>query len=243
MKELASKPTFWTMTAGPTLAAFAGYGIFTFQTSFLIRNFNLSLGTAAIEYNVPLALAAAAGTFLLGFLADKISPRFPNAIAWLPGLGLLLSVPLFMIGFNSENPSIALLFLCIAALAKYGYLGAQYAIGASVVSMRTRATAIAILLFIINLIGYGLGPLFAGIVSDVVIAMTLDASQIGDGLSTIACKGANVREMEAVQRELCASANARGSRLALTIVSGFYLPAALMFFLSARTLQKDLVAR
>jgi hypothetical protein len=40
----------------------------------------------------------------------------------------------------------------------YSYLGAQYTIGQGVVSQRSRASAIAILLFIIALIGNGLGP-------------------------------------------------------------------------------------
>ena len=53
---------------------------------------------------------------------------------------------------------------------KYGYIAAQYTIGQGVVTMRVRAMAIAVLLFIANLIGYGFGPLFIGYTSDVFFA-------------------------------------------------------------------------
>ena len=46
----------------------------------------------------------------------------------------------------------------IGGFVKYGYLAAQYTIGQGVVSMRVRAMATAVLLFVVNLIGYGFGP-------------------------------------------------------------------------------------
>ena len=58
-----------------------------------------------------------------------------------------------------------LIGLMAGGFIKYGYLAAQYTIGQGVVTMRVRATAIAVLLFVVNLLGYGLGPLFAGFVS------------------------------------------------------------------------------
>ena len=37
LRELTTKPAFWYMTAGATVAAFCGYGISSFQSIFLVR--------------------------------------------------------------------------------------------------------------------------------------------------------------------------------------------------------------
>ena len=46
------------------------------------------------------------------------------------------------------------------------WYGPVFACAQSLVKPRTRATASAVILFVINLIGLGLGPLLAGIISD-----------------------------------------------------------------------------
>ncbi len=242
MRELASKRTFWVMTVGATIAAFCGYGVSNFQSPYLQRNLGLTVAEAAVQFNVPIAMASALGTVLLGFIVEKISPRHPNAIAWLPGLGLMVSVPLYVVGFNTDNPTLAVICLMAAGLSKYGYLTSQYAIGQGVVGMRTRATAIAILLFIVNLVGYGLGPLFVGLVSDTAISMSLAASDQAADLTRFICKG-DLSALTAAQAELCQAANASGLRTAMTITSLLYALAGLAFILAGRTLQKDLIAR
>ena len=58
-------------------------------------------------------------------------------------------------------------FWGLAAMCHFAYLGAQYNIGQGVVSHRSRATAIAVLLILVSLIGNGIGPYFVGFMSDV----------------------------------------------------------------------------
>ncbi len=242
LRELGSKASYWYMTAGATIAAFCGYGVGNFQSPYLQRNLGLSVGEAAIQFNVPIALASAFGTVMLGFIVEKITPRHPNAIAWLPALGLTASVPLYFLGFNTDDRYIALAALALAGLSKYGYLTSQYTIGQGVVGMRTRATAIAILLFIINLIGYGLGPLFVGGVSDTAIDMVLNGTAYADTLDRFVCKG-DLSGLEPAIVQTCRSANAQGLRFAMTLTASLYALSGLMFFLAGRHLQKDLVSR
>jgi sugar phosphate permease len=81
------------MTAGATIAAFCGYGISSFQSIFLVRAHGITTGEAAIWINTPVALVAAGGTFAAGWLATKLYKKYPGAIAWVPAIGLALSVP------------------------------------------------------------------------------------------------------------------------------------------------------
>lgn len=93
IRELTTKPAFWLMTAGATIAAFCGYGISSFQSIFLVRAHGITTGEAAIWINTPVALVAAGGTFATGWLATKLYKKYPGAIAWVPAIGLALSVP------------------------------------------------------------------------------------------------------------------------------------------------------
>jgi hypothetical protein len=60
----------------------------------------------------------------------------------------------------------ALGLLSLATLTASLWYGPIYATAQSISPIRTRATASAVLLFIVNLIGLGLGPLLVGALSD-----------------------------------------------------------------------------
>jgi hypothetical protein len=168
--------------------------------------------------------------------------RHPNAIAWLPAAGLALSIPFYLFAFSAGNVWWALVGLCFGAAVKYGYIAAQYTIGQGVVGMRTRATATAILLFIINLLGYGAGPPFIGYVSELLFAMQANAEGFAD-LARASCKGELLAALEPAQQAFCRSADAKALQNSLLITSTLYILPALFFFLTMKTLQKDLVAR
>jgi hypothetical protein len=113
----------------------------------------------------------------------------------------------------------------------YFYLGPMYAMTQGVVAPRMRATAVAVLLFIVNLIGYGMGPPAIGALSDFLAQGQLALT----GLTPEICAA---RTGDA----LCASGIEVGLRWSMMIGVCGYLLAALLFLLSARTLRRDWVA-
>ncbi|MEQ1781689.1 MAG: MFS transporter [Hyphomonadaceae bacterium] len=242
LKELSSKRSFWLMAVGATLASFCGYGITTFQTPFLMRTHGLSLGDATLLFNVPSAFAASVGVFMTGWIAEKIVKTRPNAIAWLPAMGFIIAVPFYVIAFSSDNEWICLAGICIGAGVKYGYLAAQYTIGQGVVGMRTRATATAILLFIINLFGYGTGPWFIGQVSDFFFRSQAAAEGFAE-LARQSCKGEALKGLAENAQAFCARADAAALQSSLVITSILYVTPAIFFLLCMKTLQKDLAAK
>ena len=246
MREIASKRSFWVMSAGATFAAFCGYGISSFQSLFMNRTFGLSAGEAAVLINAPVGLASALGTVATGFLAGKLGKSHPNAIAWLPGFGLILSVPFYLVAFSTHILWLSLACLCIGGCVKYGYLAAQYTIGQGVVSARVRATSTAVLLFIVNLLGYGLGPLFIGALSDGLLS--LQVAQLGfPGLSREACEGlaALGRASAALvgEAQACALAHPQSLQRSMLITACLYGLSGGFFLLACRWLRKDMVTR
>jgi MFS family permease len=242
LKELSAKPSFWLMACGAMLASFCGYGIVTFQTSFLMRTHGVSLTEATLLFNVPSAAAASVSVVMTGWIAEKVVKRHPNAIAWLPALGFILAVPFYVVAFSSDNKWIALAGICLGAGVKYGYLAAQYTIGQGVVGVRTRATATAILLFIVNLLGYGAGPPFIGFLADILFQMQASAEGFAD-LTSKMCKGEALTLLPEATQAFCKMADAKALQNSLVITSMLYVTPAIFFLLCMRTLQKDLVAK
>lgn len=244
--ELARKPTFWTNTVAAALVAFVGYGLINFQAAFFQRVHGMSVAEVAMEVAVPLGLAASFGAFAAGYLTERLSARFPNAVAWIPGLGLLAAVPLYMLGLAAGSVGLALGLMIVAAILHYSYLGAQYTICQGVASTRARATAVALFLFIVNLIGYGLGPLWVGLLSDLRMETLLQASPYAAELSLQACKGAEsalVSSLGELQARDCLAASAEGLRQSLSWTILVLALAGAGYLWICRGLQQDLVAR
>jgi MFS family permease len=246
LRELASKPTYWMLAFAATVAAFVGYGVANFQAPFFQRVHGLSVSEIATRYAVPIGLAATAGAFTAGWLTQRLSAHFTNAVAWIPAFGFAACVPLYWIGLHTADLTVARVALMTASFFHYFYLGAQYTIGQGVVGARTRATAIAILLFIVNLIGYGLGPLGVGALSDYITLDHLSVSSFAAEMALETCKGRPADLIAALgqaKAQVCLDASAAGLRQALSYAVLLYLLAAVAMAATTRTLQRDMVAR
>lgn len=242
--ELMGKPAFWLMTAGATIAAFCGYGISSFQSLFLVRTYEITAGQAAIWINTPVALSAAVGTFATGWLATRMYKKHPGAIAWVPAAGLTLSVPFYIYAFTTDSLLYAAIGLVIGGFVKYGYLAAQYTIGQDVVSMRVRAMATAVMLLLVNLLGYGFGPLFIGAVSDIFFKSGVAELGVAAGeLTRNQCHPAVVGQLSENLQQVCGQVYAQSLQTSMVIMACLYAASGLCFLLTWRRLDKDMVDR
>ena len=258
LRQLATKPTFWTMALGASLVAFVGYGLFGFQAPMAQRIAGIGPGEFALTFGVPLALISALGTFLGGWLTARLSARFSTAVAVIPAVGLLLAIPFYITGFyQMDHASVvvagdgakhvtghwpALIAWGLGAMFHYAYLGAQYTIGQGVVSSRSRASAVAILLVLVALIGNGIGPQVVGILSDLFMSLQLQAQGAGAGLTTAICRAKDLSALPEAQQLVCRAAYGEGLRQSLVAVTLVLIPASVFYFLASRTLDKDMVA-
>ena len=235
VRSLAGKTSFWHMAFAGALMSFVGYGSAQFLVSFMVRNFELAptlrqeVEYASYAFGIVAGISTGLGTFLGGFLADRLAPRHKHVLSWLPALGIALAVPLYLLSFLQTDFAAAFALLLLAPVFHYLYLGPMFAVTQGVAQPRMRATAAAFLLFVVNLIGYGLGPPFVGAANDFFADRILQAQ----GLSLAACENA--------VNAACASADALGLKYALAVALIALVWAAAHFLIAGRTLLRDRV--
>lgn len=230
---LSKKSAFWYAAFGGAMASFVGYGVGQFTNSFFMRSHELSILQASQITGLLLGAFGAIGTFISGWLADRIRGRYPNAIAWLPAVGFMVAGPLNVFGYMSSSLPVAIALLAVAQLGGSLYLGSMYAIAQGVVHPRMRATAVAVLLFVVNLIGYAGGPPAIGALSDFIANRELLAA----GLSLDACRAAV--SAGGVADPACTGASEVGLRWAIILGYSGLLLAAAFFLMSWRTVRRD----
>jgi len=242
MAILMSKPSFWATTIGVTFASFCGYGISTFQSIFVNRTFGLSTQDAGLYVNVPVYFASALGTLATGWMAERLINKYPNAIAWIPGAGLILSVPFYLLAFSTDVFGLCLFGLVVGGFVKYGYIAAQYTVAAGVVPVRVRATSTAVLIFMQNMLGYTFGPLFIGGVSDILFKLKVDALGQSDLTRKMCEAKGSLEKLAEAQQAVCKIAHPESLQQSMLITSCLYALAGAGLIVACRWLQKDMAS-
>jgi hypothetical protein len=170
-----------------------------------------------------------------GYLADKYAERFPKALALIPRFALLGVIPMHVIGYSTGSLWLGVPLMMIGQMLLYTYLCPLYAVPSGVVDSRMRATAVAVTLFIVNLLGYGLGPPIIGGLSTILNSAFL--SGIDPTLTLEACKATNLAE---AAKTACDTANADGLQWSIVIAKCMYLWSVFHFYMASRTVQADM---
>lgn len=217
-RELWAKRSFPHLALAASLHAFVGYGVGQFGRSFLTRSHGMDVGEVGPWLAFISAFGGAAGTYLGGYLADRFAVRKGDRryYLWVPGISTLINVPLALLVYLLPSKYAVLALMFPAGAIGAMYLAPTFSTTASLAGVRERALAGAILLFFINMIGLGLGPMLTGMLSD-----WFNASLAAGGMDK-------------------AQASAQGLRYALCVMVCVNLWSALHYMLGARTLRADL---
>lgn len=178
VRLLWSRKTYVRFVAGTALQNVVGYGFAPFMASFFLRNhgpqvaevaagFGLkSAGFLGISLGLTMGLSGAIGVWLGGQLGDLAARRDVKLYATIPAIGGLLAMPAYFSVFHVADARLALLLLIFPGIVSALWMGSVHSTQQSIVPPHMRATATAILLFILNLVGVGFGPVAVGMLSD-----------------------------------------------------------------------------
>jgi MFS family permease len=148
------------------LSAFVGYAMLNWNPPFLIRVKGMSLGEVAAYYSLVLGITGMIGTFGAGWLVDRLSLRDRRWYSWVPAIAFTLTLPALAGLLWAPTWQLALLFLAVPALLNNMYLAPALTVVQNAVPPARRTMSGAILLFILNLVGLGGGPVYIGMISD-----------------------------------------------------------------------------
>jgi sugar phosphate permease len=149
------------------LSAFVGYAMLNWNPSLLIRVKGMSLAEVAAYYSLVLGITGMIGTFGAGWLVDRLSLKDRRWYAWVPAIAFTLTLPALAGLLWAPTWPIALMFLAVPALLNNMYLAPALTVVQNAVPPACRTMSGAILLFVLNLVGLGGGPLYVGYISDI----------------------------------------------------------------------------
>jgi MFS family permease len=178
LRVLWSRGSFRHLAIAGSLQSLAGYGVGNFMPSFVIRAHDMAIADIGWRLALITGLGGAIAIAVSGWVTDRLADRSQTWYARFPAITIGLTLPLVPLTFLTADTGTMFLAYIPYEMLGATWLGASLAVAHSIVDLRQRAVASAVLFFLINLIGLGLGPLIIGTLSDLLRPTQGDA----DGL-------------------------------------------------------------
>lgn len=157
---------FRHMMAGAGLFAASAYSLAAFQPSFLIRLHGFTTADAGLALGLVHGIGGAIGMLLGGYLADLLGQRDPRWRQWVPAAGGLASVPFTLAAIFVADGQLSAFLMVGPAIFGLFYFAPTFALAQTIAPIWARATASALVLLAVSLVGQSSGPLLTGMLSD-----------------------------------------------------------------------------
>ncbi len=164
---LWSRISFRHIALAASMQAFIIYGIGNWLPSYFLRTYELDIGTIGAWMALTTGFGGGLGSFCGGWMADKFGAKDVRWYLWVPAILTSFLVPVQLAILLSGEVYFALIMTAPFHFLSAAYLGAVLAVSHNLVNGRMRAMTSAVLFFVLNLIGLGLGPVIVGFLSDV----------------------------------------------------------------------------
>jgi predicted MFS family arabinose efflux permease len=166
IRFIASQRSLVHIVIGATLTTLVGYSGVLWWPSFIMRSHGLSPADMSAFLALVFGLGSGFGIFLGGYLSDYFGRRDVKLMPRVVTYAILFGLPFGAAIYLVDNSTFVFLLIGIPAAAGGMYLGPSLAMAQSLVAVLMRTVASALFLFIINLIGMGLGSVIIGGMSD-----------------------------------------------------------------------------
>ena len=166
---LLKRKAFVHLSFACALHAFVTYGLGGFMPLFLRRVHDMPLTDVGLIYGLMAGLGGMMGTLAGGYASDTMARRTgdKNWYLWVCIVSTLAAIPFALLTFlvMPTGLSAALSYFLPVFFSGF-FLAPSIALTHGMVGLRMRALSSAILFFILNLIGLGIGPIATGWLSD-----------------------------------------------------------------------------
>jgi MFS transporter, Spinster family, sphingosine-1-phosphate transporter len=162
---LHNKPYVLTIL-GYAAYTFAVGGLAVWMPAFLERARGIPRSEATISFGTIVVITGFIGTFVGGWLGDCGAKYSRQAYLWLSAIATLVAAPFVWMALTTESHTLYLVCMVAAQLCLFLSTGPINAAIINLVLATERATAIALGVFAIHLLGDALSPFLIGALSD-----------------------------------------------------------------------------
>lgn len=162
---LARNPAFWTATLGMAAMTFSLGGIQVWMPTFLIRLRGYSLEAANYAFGIIVVFDGVVASLLGGWLGDRLLRRTKAAYYLVSAASMALGVPVMVVALFTRSKAM----LPAIAIAAFFLLLNTSPLNAAVINSvgaHIRATAIAVEIFFIHILGDAFSPTMMGYIAD-----------------------------------------------------------------------------
>lgn len=167
MRAILASRAMRRLLVTAAFGSFAGYGVLIWATIFFQRSHGLTAGETGIWFGLVNGIASALGVWIGGQIGDRQLQTRGKQHLLTPGAWLLMaSAPFLVLALIAPRWEWAMAAFFPAILFNWIYVAPFYSAVQGLVPPTARAVASAMILFMQNLVGLGLGPLVLGMASD-----------------------------------------------------------------------------
>jgi len=165
IRKLLTVPAFLAMIAGGTCITFSSVSLLTWGVDFAVTYKDFTLRQASVSLAVIGLVCSLAGVLFGGYVADRLQRRFTYGRIIAIAVAFLLAAPFLILAIQTEEKSLVLGALALAAFFMSWYHGPVTAVIHDMMPRRAHATSIGVYMFVTQLVG-GFGPQLVGRISD-----------------------------------------------------------------------------
>ncbi|HAW78892.1 MAG TPA: MFS transporter [Balneola sp.] len=172
---ILKKPTVRYHLMGFSLLALSGYSILAFIGTILTDVFESSNLISSYGWFM---FASGVSVNLSGLMADKLALKFGEEKRFISGiLAALGGLPFYYFGLFAETALMGLILIGIANVISSSYNGVAAALIQDFVGSKMRGVAGSVYLFVVSIVGFGIGPPVTGWLMDNIFTGSKGPSQ------------------------------------------------------------------
>ncbi|HAH51253.1 MAG TPA: MFS transporter [Balneola sp.] len=172
---ILKKPTVRYHLMGFSLLALSGYSILAFIGTILTDVFESSNLISSYGWFM---FATGVSVNLSGLMADKLALKFGEEKRFISGiLAALGGLPFYYFGLFAETALMGLILIGIANVISSSYNGVAAALIQDFVGSKMRGVAGSVYLFVVSIVGFGIGPPVTGWLMDNIFTGSKGPSQ------------------------------------------------------------------
>jgi MFS family permease len=163
---LLANPAYVSVVLGYAAYTFALGGIAAWMPAFLERERGFTHTEATVNFGGIVVVTGFVGTFVGGWLGDLVARRNRQGYLWVSGIATLLAAPAAYLAFQSTDRTVELGALAVAEVLIFLSTGPINSAIVNVVAPEMRATAMAMSILAIHVLGDVPSPTLIGMISD-----------------------------------------------------------------------------